>query len=191
LFVQSCDGLPWYVVIADDFRMDDGKPRRYEWLLVTAAGNAIRLDGGGRFAILGRDHALRGVVLAPADAQLTVDSVPHTYYWGPGGEGSAAGEMTHWGDYPRLRVSQSGKDGRFLVLLMPGDVADVEGFGSATQFGARLHWRGASDEVVLRPAGAGPRWRYCRTRGSQTRPKVPRSASTGRACNGAGLSTSP
>jgi hypothetical protein len=157
LFVQPGQGLPWYVVIGDDFEMDDGVPHDYEWILISALGNSIETDGSGRFTLTGRSHRLEGVLAVPDDATVVVDTLSHVYFWSPTGGGTMTGEMQHWGDYPRLRVQQRRERGRFLVVMLPEVEAmpTVEAIAGERAFGVRLGWKTAVDEVTFVPVG-GP-----------------------------------
>ena len=154
LFVQAGDGLPWYVVIGDDFEMDDGGAHDYEWVLVTTPGNSIATDAR-RFTVVGTERNLAGFVAVPDDATLTVDALDHTYYWSPTGAGSSAGDMQHWGDYPRLRIGQRAGRGRFLVVMLPESEAmpTIERVLEGGGFGVRVQWPGTVDEVLFLPVG--------------------------------------
>ena len=168
LFVQPRDALPWYVVIGDDFQMTDDRTHDYEWILITALGNTIRTQEPGRFTLVGKRNNLQGTVVVPRDVRLTVDEVSHIYYFSPSGEGSSAGDMRHWGDYPRLHASQHRQQGRFLIVMVPeGPISpSLASITDEESLGVRLRWGELTDEVVFRLSDAEPRWTYSRKRGA-------------------------
>lgn len=178
-FVQPRDGLPWYVVIGDDFEMGDDETHVYDWFLVTAPDNAIQTDHGGRFTVVGKKRSLAGFVVTPEDAALSVDTLSHVYYWSPTGGGCCSADMQHWGDYPRLRVRQRRDRGRFLIVMLPDGQAlpSVEPFAHGQ--GVRLRWSAAVDEVTFYPGGSRPAWSYSRKRLARFEPSQKRSIHRG------------